>query len=98
MLWAERRRTGNVALVVTLAAILVNGDILSAIRILLTRGIIVPQPNFLSRLMTLTLTRPAPVVLLAMAIFFLWTYLRSHETAPIPALPITSADNPSQSG
>jgi hypothetical protein len=98
MLWAERRRTGNLALVVTLAAILVNGDILSAFRILLTRGIIVPQPNFLSRLMTLTLTRPAPVVLLAMAIFFLWTYMRLRESAPIRTLPVTSADNPSQSG
>ena len=76
MLWVQRRRTGIIALVVTLAAILVNGDILSAIRILLTRSIVVPEPTFASHLATLVFTRPGPLVLLAMAIFYL-LHLRS---------------------
>jgi hypothetical protein len=81
MLWARRSRTGNIAVLITTAAILVNGDILSAIRILLTRAIILPQPNFFSRLITLVFTRPAPLVLLAMAVFYLWIYLRRREPA-----------------
>jgi len=79
ILWARRSRTGTIALPVTLAAILVNGDILTAIRILLTRAIVVPQPNFFSRLVTLVFTRPAPLVLLAMAVFYLRIYLRRRE-------------------
>jgi hypothetical protein len=84
MLWARRNRTGNIALLVTLAAILVNGDIFSALRILLTRAIIIPQPNLMSRLITLVCTRPAPLVLLAMACFYLWTYFNHRESALTP--------------
>ena len=65
-----RHAYGQLALLFTVAAILVNGDILTAIRILLTQPIIVPQPNFASRVVTLLLTRPAPVALLAMALFY----------------------------
>jgi hypothetical protein len=81
MLWAKRDRVGKIALLLTTGAILVNGDIFTAVRILLTRSILIPEPNFLSRLATLLFTRPAPLVLLAMSIFYLWTYLRHQEPA-----------------
>jgi len=72
ILWAKRGRLGWLAMLVTTAAFVINGDIFSGIRILLTRGILVPQPTFLSRLVTVVLTRPTPLVLLLMALFYLW--------------------------
>ncbi|WP_109486763.1 hypothetical protein [Occallatibacter savannae] len=80
MLWTKRDRTARLALFITLAAILINGDILSAARILLTRSIIVPQAGFLNHLATLILTRPSPLILLAMALFYL-VQLRPASTA-----------------
>ena len=82
ILWAQGTRTGKLALLVTVAAILVNGDILTAIRILLTQPIIVPQPNFASRVVTLLLTRPAPVALLAMALFYVFISFRTNPDEP----------------
>jgi hypothetical protein len=86
MFWSKAGRDGRLALCVTTTAIVVNGDIFTAIRLLLTRDIIVPQPNFPSRLATLLLTRPAPLVLLAMAILYLWLYWRQSEASsqPVP--------------
>ncbi|HEY1580744.1 MAG TPA: glycosyltransferase family 87 protein [Terracidiphilus sp.] len=87
MLWSGREALGRWALVVTLAGILVNGDIFTAIRIMLTRQIIVPQPNFASRLATVFLTRPAPLALLLVAVFYLWIYWRHREipsSQPVP--------------
>lgn len=87
MLWAGREALGRWAMVLTLAGILVNGDIFTAIRIMLTRHIIVPQPNFASRLATVFLTRPAPLVLLALAVFYLWLYSRHRQVAA--SLPVS---------
>jgi hypothetical protein len=71
MLWTRRDRIGWLALLITGAGIVINGDIFSGVRILLTRNLIVPKPYFWSRLGTVLLTRPAPLILLVMAIFFL---------------------------
>jgi glycosyl transferase family 87 len=83
MLWARRDRIGRLALLVTGAGIVVNGDLFSGVRIVLTRKCIVPDPNFLSRLKMVMLTRPAPLILLGMAIFFLIVFARdcSHPIA-----------------
>jgi hypothetical protein len=80
MLWAEREALGRWAMLLTTAGILVNGDIFTAIRITLTRNIIVPQPNFASRLMTVLFTRPAPLALLAVTGFYLWIYWRQRHS------------------
>jgi len=71
-LWSKAGRIGSVAFTITLAAILINGDIFSALRILLTRSIVIPQPGFLSHLLCLVFTRPGPLVLLMAAIFYQW--------------------------
>jgi hypothetical protein len=86
ILWSKSGRPAKLALLFTLGAILINGDIFSAIRILLTRSIIVPQPGFISHLTTLVLTRPSPIVLLAMAIFYLWLFWRQSfaSSQPVP--------------
>lgn len=87
ILWSGREAFGRWAMLLTLAAILINGDILTAIRIMLTRQIVVPQPNFASRLATVFLTRPAPFALSFLAVFYLWLYWRQRETPssqPVP--------------
>jgi len=76
ILWAKRGWLGWSSLLVTGFGILLNGDILTAIRIVLTRGILVPQPTFVSRLTTAVLTRPAPLILLVSSIFYLGVYIR----------------------
>lgn len=85
MLWDKRGRVGWLSIIITTAALIVNGDVFSGIRILLTRQIIIPQSNFASRLLTAVLTRPAPLVLLVMAAFYLWVYVRGgSQDAPQP--------------
>lgn len=84
MLWANHRRLGRIALLVTGAAIIINGDIFSAIRILLTRNMLVPQPGFFSKLATAVFTRPAPLALIVVAVFYLWICLRKHFDNPVP--------------
>ena len=74
MLWSQRNPIGRLSLLFTGAAIVINGDFFSAIRIVLTRGILVPEPNLASELATAVLTRPAPLILLATAIFYLCRY------------------------
>jgi hypothetical protein len=74
MLWSQRNALGRWSLLVTSAAIVINGDIFSFIRIMLTRGILVPKANLLSELTTAVLTRPAPLILLVTAVFYLWSY------------------------
>jgi hypothetical protein len=76
ILWAKRGWLGWSALVVTGFGILLNGDIFTAMRILLTHGILVPQPTFASRLTTMVLTRPAPLILLTTTIFYLVIYVK----------------------
>lgn len=79
MLWAGRGAIGRWALALTAAAILINGDIFTGSRILLTHGIVIPEPNLLSRLMAVLFTRPGPVALLATSVFFLYAYWRYRE-------------------
>jgi len=71
MLWARRGWIGWISMLITGAGIVINGDIFSGARVLLTRPFVVPKPNFTSRLTTILLTRQAPLILFAMAIFFL---------------------------
>lgn len=71
MLWAKRGWIGWISMLITGAGIVVNGDLFSGARVLLTRPFIVPNPNFTSRLTTVLLTRQAPLMLMAMAAFFL---------------------------
>lgn len=80
MLWVRRGLYGWGALLLTGAAIIINGDIFSGIRITLTRSVLVPQPTLSSEVGTAVLTRPGPIILLATAIFYLWVYFRTGRT------------------
>jgi hypothetical protein len=72
VLWARRDLIGWAAVFVTSAAIIVNGDIFSGVRILLSRSMVAQQTSFSGRLVAMVFTRPAPLALLSMAIFYLW--------------------------
>lgn len=76
LLWAERGLIAWCSLVITVAGIVVNGDIFTAIRILLTQNFVFPQGGFGSRLATVIFTRPGAFVLLAMVLFYLWAIRR----------------------
>jgi len=78
ILWARKEAIGRWALLLTTAAILINGDIFTAGRVLLTRRLVVPEPDLASRLITVLFTRPGPLALLAMTVFFLYVYWRDR--------------------
>jgi hypothetical protein len=80
MLWAEGGVIGWLAALLTGAGILVNGDIFSGIRISLTHRFLVPGPGWAYKIQTVALTRPGPLILLAMAVFYLWVYLRRSNS------------------
>ena len=74
MLWAEGGIVSWLAVSVTGLGIVINGDIFSGIRIMLTRNFFAPQLDFPGKIQTALFTRPAPLILLVMAFFFLWAY------------------------
>jgi len=97
MLWAEGGLTGKIALIVNTAGLVFSGEIPMAI---LVHHAINPQPgraSLLTKVLTLPLTRPTPLVLLAMSIFYLWIYVRraaqancreaTQRETPSPAAP-----------
>ena len=71
LLWAKRGALGWTSLLVTGTGIVMCGDVFTGTRILLTRSFMVPGTGFASRLTTVILTRPAPLILLVMAVFYL---------------------------
>ena len=82
LLFAERARLGRYALGITLAAIVLTGDIF---------WIVVFQLTHYSGPIATYGTIPAPLVLLATGIFYLWVYLR-RDPAPAPARLQTTSD------
>jgi hypothetical protein len=75
MLWAEGGAIGRLALLVNTAGLLFTGEIPLAILIVLTKHLN-PGAGFLGKIETVLLMRPAPLILLVMAIFYLWIYVR----------------------
>jgi hypothetical protein len=68
------------AMLITTAAIVINGDIFSGIRILRTRNMLVPQSSLGSKFAIAVITRPAPLILLATAAFFLWAFVKESHS------------------
>lgn len=73
MLWAERGPRGWFALLATTAGIVLTGDIPSTALAILT-GHLSVEPGFVSHLKAALLLRPAPLILLVIAAFYLWVY------------------------
>jgi len=76
ILWAEGGAAGTIALVVNAAAIVFTADIPLATLVLLTRNVHPDTTGLYGQMLTVLITRPASVILLVMAIFYLWVYLR----------------------
>ena len=76
LLWAEGGKVGKIALALTTAGIVITGDLTLTIL-----GLLVGQPDWsnagiLHKVWLVVITRPVPLVLLAMAVFYLWVYAR----------------------
>jgi len=84
-LWIGGGQLGRVALVVNTAAVILTSDIPLAILVILANHFHVHSRDFSGKVLTLVLTRPATLALLAMALFYLWVYLyrtsgKNHRT------------------
>jgi hypothetical protein len=75
MLWAEGGLIGRLALLVTAAGFVFNGDIFMAIVISLTSHL--PTTGLSGQIQAVALVFPAPLILLVMSVFYLWVYVRS---------------------
>ncbi len=84
MLWAEGGPLAWTALLLTFAGIVFTADIPLAILTHLTRNLHAPAAGVPGKAMLAILTRPAPLALLAIAVFYLLVYIR-RETSPIEA-------------
>jgi hypothetical protein len=76
ILSAEGGLTGWLAAMVTSAGVVLTGDISLAILLEIAKKMNVNTATFVSKVLTLAFTRPASVILLVLAIFYLWVYVR----------------------
>jgi len=74
LLWSQGKFVGRCALFITAgAAIFLNNLILQFLAIV-SAPICAAASGFSCKMLALLLTRPAPIVLLALAVFYLWAY------------------------
>jgi len=73
--------------VVSTAAIVSTADIPLTILLALTRNLHISTVGISGKMLTVVLTRPVPLILLAMGIFYLWIYVRRASTADAAAEP-----------
>jgi hypothetical protein len=76
MLWAEGGPIRWIAFLVTAAGMVFTGDFPLAILASIANNIHFSTTGFMGKMLTLALLRPAPLALLAVAIFYLWIYAR----------------------
>jgi hypothetical protein len=76
MLWAEGGKIRWLALLVTTAGIVLTADVPLIILMTLTKNVPIYAPRLSGQILTAVLTRPTPLILLAMGIFYLWIYVR----------------------
>ena len=74
MLWSEGGPIGWAALIVNTAGIVFTGDISLASLAIVTKNMPAVPHGLPAMIRTLILTRPAPLILLAMGTFYLWAY------------------------
>jgi hypothetical protein len=82
-LWAEGGPTGWLALLVNAAGILATGDIPIIASMILSRNLLPSIQVFSGKMLTVTVFRPASLILLGMGVFYLWVYVRRapHQVA-----------------
>jgi hypothetical protein len=76
MLWAEGGAIRWLALLVTTVGVVLTADIPLVILLILTRNLRISTAGLSGQFLKALLTRPTPLALLVMGIFYLWVYLR----------------------
>ncbi len=84
MLWAEGGAIGRLAFLVTSAGIIITADLPLVILTILNRNLHISTTGLLEQILTAVLTRPIPLILLAMSIFYLWIYMRHDPERVCP--------------
>jgi hypothetical protein len=88
MLWAEGGATAWIALLLCTAGVLSTSDIPLAILMRVTRNLYSPDASLAGKAFVSAVTRPAPLCLLAIAVFFLLVFVRrSRQNAENGYLP-----------
>jgi hypothetical protein len=83
LLWAEGGATAWVALLISTAGVVFTGDLPLTILMRLTKHMDWQDMGILGKIATAVITRPAPLILLVTAIFYLWVYSRRTNAGPI---------------
>ncbi len=82
MLWAKNGAIGKTALIAGAAGIVFTGDIPLAALMQLTRGMYSPGAGIAARTLIAVVTRPAPLILLFTAVFYLYVSIRHSRRTP----------------
>ncbi len=77
MLWAEGGLTGRLALLVTTAGFVLNGDFFWVIVLDFISRLHLPATALTRQVVIAVQVFPAPLILLVMSVFYLWVYVRS---------------------
>jgi hypothetical protein len=99
MLWEEGGPTGRIALMLNTAGVVLTADVPVAILGIFAESLHLDTTRLAGQILTAMLTRPAPLILLAMSVFYLWVYVqhdpgrtameaggsKTASSAPIPA-------------
>ena len=86
MLWVQGGLTGRLALVFSSVGILLTADIPLAILPMIAAHFHFGTVGLLGKTMTVVLTRPATLILLVLAVFYLWVYVRRTPRAITSAI------------
>ena len=73
---------GRLALLVNMAAFVLTGDLTWAIVLAIINHLHVPATGLSGQMVIVAQVFPAPLILLIMAIFYLWVYARRSSHSP----------------
>jgi hypothetical protein len=79
-MWARGGASRWLGLLTTSAAIGVTSDLPSTLLTTLIRRMPTSPVGFFNQILAVVITRPAPIILLAMCIFYLWVYVRQPSS------------------
>ena len=80
MLWSRRGVAGWLAVTVNTAGVLLNGDMLTLLRIRMAAPLLAATGSLTHTLLTILLGRSVSLILLVTGAFYLWIYLRASLT------------------
>ena len=94
MLWAERGRVARIALLVNAAGFVLTGDLTWAIILGVINHLGLSTTQLRAQMLIAVQIFPAPLILLTMAILYLWVYVRRAHGPALPDKPEPAEDAP----